>query len=51
MAYVTLSIPDAVKKKMDEYPSIKWSEIFRNMIIQKIDEIKKVEALKKKGVL
>ncbi len=51
MAYVTLSIPNDVKKKMDEHSSIKWSEIFRNMIIKKIEEIRKVEALKKRGAL
>ena len=44
MATVTLSIPDAIKKKMDKLPEIKWSEVFRNMIIQKKDLLKNLKA-------
>lgn len=40
MATVTLSIPDAVKKEMDKFPDIKWSEVFRNMITKKIELFK-----------
>jgi hypothetical protein len=46
MATVTLSIPDAVKKEMDRLPEIKWSEVFRNMIINKVELFK---ALQRKG--
>jgi len=48
MATITLSIPDTVKKEMDKFPEIKWSEVFRNMIIRKIEIFKK---LQKKGDL
>jgi len=51
MAKTTLSVPDTLKDKMDAYPSIKWSEILRTMIIRKIEEVKKVDELKRKGVL
>jgi hypothetical protein len=44
MATVTLSIPDDVKKEMDEFPEIKWSEVFRKMIIQKTEAIKRLQA-------
>ena len=43
MATVTLSIPDELKKKMDKRPGIKWSEIFRRMIVSKIDQLKRLE--------
>ena len=44
MATITLSIPDAVKKEMDRFPEIKWSEVFRNMIIQKTELLKNLQA-------
>ncbi|MFH0875600.1 MAG: hypothetical protein V1859_06695 [archaeon] len=44
MATVTLSIPDELKKKMDEHPEIKWSEVFRSMIINKVRKIKALQA-------
>ncbi|MBI2548977.1 hypothetical protein HYW21_06515 [Candidatus Woesearchaeota archaeon] len=46
MATITLSIPDAVKKEMEKFPEIKWSEVFRSMIIQKVELFK---ALQKNG--
>ena len=33
MATITLSVPDEFKKLIDKHPSIKWSDIFRKMII------------------
>lgn len=44
MATVTLSIPHAVKKEMDKFPEIKWSEVFRNMIIKKTQLLKNLKA-------
>jgi len=43
MATVTLSIPDELKSKIDKHPGIKWSEIFRKMIVSKIEQLKKLE--------
>ncbi|MBI5388907.1 hypothetical protein HZB01_00845 [Candidatus Woesearchaeota archaeon] len=43
MATVTLSIPDAVKNEMEKFPEIKWSEVFRNMITQKIKVFKTLQ--------
>lgn len=48
MATVTLHIPDDLKKEMDKYPEIKWSEVFRNMIIKKTELF---TSLKKRGEL
>ena len=49
MATVTLSIPDDLKKKLDEFPEVKWSEVFRNIIIRKVKQLKKFEELVEKG--
>ena len=51
MATVTSSIPDELKKKMDEYPEIKWSEVFRRMIIRKVGQLKKFEQMVERGEL
>ena len=44
MATVTLSVSDELKKKMDKQPGIKWSEIFRSMIINKVEQLKRLRA-------
>ena len=51
MATVTLSIPEELKEKMDAHPGIKWSEVFRNMIIRKVEQLKKFEELEQRGEL
>lgn len=35
---MTLSIPEDLKKKMDKFPEINWSEIARQAIIQRIND-------------
>ena len=51
MATVTLSISDELKEKMDEHSEIKWSEVFRNMIIRKLEQLKKFSELEQRGEL
>lgn len=51
MATVTLSIPKELKEELDKHPSIKWSEVFRNMVVKKVEEVRKVEKLKARGEL
>lgn len=36
MAHITLSIPDEVYKEIKKHPEIKWSEVARQSIIEKI---------------
>jgi len=38
MVSMTLSIPEDLKKKMDKFPEINWSEIARQAIIQRIND-------------
>ncbi len=39
MVNVTLTVPSDLKKKMDEFPEMNWSEIARQAINQKIREL------------
>ena len=39
MSTFTLNIPDELKKKMDEFPEINWSEVIRSSIKQKIADL------------
>lgn len=49
MATITLSIPDKLKKKLDALPEVKWSEVFRNIIIRKVGQLKRFEQLVERG--
>jgi|TARA_Y100000294_G_C8539551_1_gene330556 hypothetical protein len=49
MATVTLYVPDEFKKKLDSMPEVKWSEVFRNIIIRKVEQLKKFEQMADKG--
>ncbi|MHA1783999.1 MAG: hypothetical protein ACTSVY_09755 [Candidatus Helarchaeota archaeon] len=44
MANITLSIPDELKKEMNEFPEINWSEVARASIKQKIADLKFLRA-------
>lgn len=39
MTNITLSIPSELKKEMEQFPEINWSEVARNSIKQKIIEL------------
>lgn len=47
MANITLSIPQNVRSQMDSYAEIRWSEVARNAILAKMDELRKLELLRK----
>ena len=49
MAEVTIRIPDELKKKIDEHPEINWLEVFRKMVIRKVEQLKKFEELVERG--
>jgi hypothetical protein len=44
MVNITLAIPEEIKKKMDSFPEMNWSEVARQAIVQRI---KDMEFLKK----
>lgn len=39
MANITLSIPEDLKKQMENFPEINWSEVARNSIRQKLTNL------------
>ena len=51
MATFTISIPEDLKKKMDEHPEINWAEYIKKRFEVRIKEFKKFEELKNSGAL
>ena len=39
MANITLSIPEGLKKEMEKFPEINWSEVARDSIKKKIAQL------------
>ncbi|NVM31438.1 MAG: hypothetical protein HWN65_21545 [Candidatus Helarchaeota archaeon] len=44
MANITLSIPEKLKKEMNKFPEINWSEVARASIKQKLADLKFLRA-------
>ena len=51
MANMTLSIPDSVHTEMKNFPEIRWSEIARRAIVERIEMLTEVEKIAKKSKL
>lgn len=51
MPNLTLSIPEDLKKEMDELPELNWSEIARRAIVKKAMEYKLFKAIVAKSKL
>ena len=51
MVNVTLTVPIDLKKKMDEFPEINWSEIARQAINQRIQELALLRSITAKSKL
>ena len=49
MATFTVSIPEDLKKRMDEHPEINWAEYIKQRFEVRIQEFKKFEELKNSG--
>ena len=47
MVNLTLSIPDDLKKEMDDLPEINWSEVARGAIKKRIDIFKRLREFTK----
>ena len=47
MITITLAIPEEMKKKMETFPEINWSEIARQAIIQRLAVLEKMNELLK----
>ncbi|MBN1156057.1 hypothetical protein JXA85_00430 [Candidatus Woesearchaeota archaeon] len=51
MANITLSVPEEVHKEMKHFSEIKWSQVARKAIIEKIETLRLAENLAKKSKL
>ena len=51
MATITVSIPDRFNRIKKEFPEINLNEIMKAGILKRLDELKKFEELKTRGVL
>ena len=51
MTTLTLAVPDEMKKKMDSFPEINWSEVARQAFMQKIEDMEFLRKFKEKSKL
>lgn len=51
MGNMTLSIPNNIQEEMKQFSEVKWSEVARKAIIDKIETLKLAEKLAKKSKL
>jgi len=51
MTNITLSVPDDLKRKMDEHPIINWSEVARQAFVEKIADLEFLREFKSKSEL
>ena len=51
MTNITLSVPEDLKKKMDEHSIINWSEVARQAFIEKIADLEFLQEFKSKSDL
>lgn len=51
MVNVTVSVPEVMKDKMDEFSEINWSEVARRAFMQKISDLEFLKQLKSKSKL
>jgi len=43
MPRITLSIPDELKKKLDEHPEVNWNELLRRRLKKRVEKLKQFE--------
>jgi hypothetical protein len=51
MANITLSIPDSVHKEMKNFSEVRWSEVARKAITERIETLKMANKLAAKSKL
>ncbi len=51
MTTLTLAVPDEMKKKMDSFPEMNWSEIARQAFMQKIEDMEFLRKFREKSRL
>ncbi len=51
MGNITLSLPDTIHNEMKQFPEVKWSEVARKAIIEKMAMLRLAERIVKKSNL
>ncbi len=51
MTTLTLAVPDEMKRKMDSFPEMNWSEVARQAFMQKIKDMEFLRKFKEKRKL
>jgi hypothetical protein len=51
MTTLTLAVPDEMKKKMDSFPEMNWSEVARQAFMQKMEDMEFLRKFKQKSKL
>ncbi len=49
MATLTLAVPDEMKREMDSFPEMNWSEVARQAFMQKIEDMEFLRRFKEKS--
>ncbi len=51
MGNITLALPDDVHEKMKQFSEVRWSEVARKAIVEKLETLRLAESLAKKSKL
>ncbi len=51
MATITLSLPKEFEKIKERFPDTDWNEVVKRGILKRLEELKKLETLRKRGEL
>ena len=51
MVNMTLSLPDKVHKEMKKYSEVRWSEVARQAIVKKLNDLRILEKISEKSTL
>ena len=51
MTTLTLAVPDEMKKEMDSFPEMNWSEVARQAFKQKLEDMEFLRKFKEKSKL
>lgn len=49
MTTMTLAVPDELKRKMESFPEMNWSEVARQAFLQKIQDLEFLKKFKSKS--
>lgn len=51
MSNMTLALPDNISKNMKNFPEVRWSQVARKAIIEKLETLKLAEEIAQKSQL